>query len=231
MVKSISVSFLTTLLVAGSALAVEKYQLDPAFEAMRTVNLNGKDVKVTNHLDITGATDLHKLGYRGKETKAIVVDNYVDPTHPALTGLTASSLHGKYYALTMENPDHGMHVTGIVRETAPEAKIKFITSYDVNGFRTKKSLCEALEEAARSEGDIVNLSWGLGRQIPPEIKAALKNIVDSGKVIFLALGNEYQFKSKRPQAIDYAKNILALAADPEMQDMIVPIASTVYNTQ
>ncbi len=175
-------------------------------------------VQVKSHHEAMRANFLPKTA-RGRNVKVIVVDNYIDSTHKDFTDvLTNSTIPGAYENGMAEG--HGTHVAGIIHGLAPEAMIKFISRYelDSNGkhIRTDATVVRALQEAARSEGDIVNLSFGLGQHITPQFKQALQDIVDSGKVISLAYGNDFDKFTGKSTSLQFLK----LAEDPRFKGMI-----------
>ncbi|OFX01302.1 MAG: hypothetical protein A2W62_04455 [Alphaproteobacteria bacterium RIFCSPLOWO2_02_42_7] len=224
--KTIVLSFLTTtLLIRNTFAEQEDLTSSCVIKPTHSITKGSQTFKATNYLEITGAKELHEKGFKGKGTKAIIIDNCFLPHGEQPDNLTKSSISGSYNPKTMTAPGHGTNVLEIMKEIAPTATFKFITRYDPLGNKSSNSVCSALEEAARSEGDVVNLSFGLGLT-DQKIYQALQNVVDSGKVIFVSFGNEYE---KAPdQANLYSKKLIELAATPKMKGRLVPVASSEY---
>ena len=239
MLKSIALSFLMIISLTGTVFAMEDDLVDSPLVTKHTILVDQEKIYATNYLEITGVASLHKLGFKGANTKAIIIDNYIDPEHKALVNnLTQSIIPGTHHSNTILG--HGTHVSGIIQEIVPEAEIKFISCHGGQEDSSTDALLAALEEAALSKGDVVNLSLTLIAKnfkpqiqytpyddIDPEIELAFEKIIDSGKAIFVALGNEYDFSAK--VADIYSTKLMKLADKPEMKGMLTLVASSDYD--
>ncbi len=85
---------------------------------------------------------------------------------------------------------HGTHVTGIVSSVAPQVEI---IPVKVGSFDGDQAFVKAIEIAALSSAKIVNISLRLshtGRELSPNVRKALIQLAESGKLIVIAAGNE-----------------------------------------
>lgn len=179
----------------------------------------------THYIKRVGAQELRESVGESTQGKAIVIDNYLDPSHTDLAeNLTTSIITGQYESGMC--PSHGTFTTGVVRNLVRDGEIKFISRYEcgVNGtyVRTDESVARAIKVAAQSSGDVVNMSFGLG-SISRPIFEAMQEVVDSGKVIFLAFGNGGG-KNKA-----YLNHLIKCVNDPRMKGRVILVGNLMYD--
>lgn len=263
MLRFVSVSTaLSFSLLASSALFAtpsslhEEYkkELNASNSPIRVVSVNGQEKIALNHLKITGTDNVHQQSITGKGAKVIVIEAFFDPNHhsyaPNLTESTilqANTPRG-FFSDYVASPlakylfgHHAAHVTGTITNMAPEAKVRVIdygkeASYDTPDavLFARKSISQALEIAAQSTGQIVNLSQRLEAKenhqthgISSETRKAMIKVAQSGKIIVAAAGNE---GVKLGDDV-YTDSLAKLAADPEMMGRLVLVGATKYSHQ
>jgi hypothetical protein len=122
---------------------------------------------------------------------------------------------------------HGTHVAGIIHRLCPHAQIQFYSIEPRNRagkyIFSEESFCKALEAVAKQKGDIVNISYGF--VITERIKKALKAVVDSGKIITMAFGNEFNYKI----GTEISEGLIDFANSSEMRKRLLLIANLKYN--
>ena len=258
-IVSISAS-LSFLLLASSALPVlanqslhEEFakELAQLHSPICVVRHKNQEMIAVNHKKIIGAEELHSQGITGKGSKVIIIEAYFDQKHDdyaenlSESTLCAANASGGFWHDWLVHPqaiyqfgDHAAHITGTVRSVAPNAKLRvidyakeaFVPHEDIT-VSVNKSITKALQIAAKTEGDIVNLSQALVHKnlhkthaIPVETKRAMLNLARLGKIIVMAAGNENIALGDDV----YTKSLVALAADPEMLGRLVIVGATGY---
>lgn len=215
---------------------IGQYQINHEFERVSPKGIRHADHTgaAVDYLKITGAAALQAQGHTGAGTKAIVIDDCINPQHPALsTNLTDSCVPGNYrpYLSRIES-GHGTHVAGLIRNMAPDAQIKFIGAAELCFARAKRVfktqlIKDALRNAARSEGDVVNISLGLLERTAGHYQCSfmdeLQAVTDSGKIIFWAIGNE----GGRDRAM--IQKEIEMVNDPRFKGRIVLVNSSSYD--
>lgn len=189
--------------------------------------------ELVKYLDIIKATELHKEGFKGKGGEIIVIDNYIDREVATKPNVEMVDKNKWKKAPTTASgrkvtEGHGSHVSGIIHSIAPEATIKFISRYQKeNDLKTGKEVGientrRALRLAATTKGDVVNMSFSLDLK-KTKIIQALKDIVNSGKVIVKSIDND---ANEKPE---YVEALLNLAKDPEMKGRFWLVTNVYYD--
>lgn len=192
-------------------------------------------------LEYIGADKAHEENLTGKGVIVAVIDEGFDLDHK---GLRAQALPYRYntddrlpYADTSvhyrngryEFESHGTHVSGIIlggesgkfKGVAPNAKLIPIKMGIRGG---EKSFMKALELARKSPASIVNISMQLsysGRWINREVRQAIVDLAQSGKIIVVAAGNESLPMMHR----GYLSDLMSLAHSPEIQGRMILVGS------
>lgn len=189
--------------------------------------------------DLVGASHAHEQHLDGKGVVVAVLDEGFDSSHSFLKG-NFSSFH-RYNtrnknsqdvseSLVFENgkytfDSHGTHVSGIILNLAPQAEIIPIK---IEGFGGDQSFVKALNLAANSPADIVNISMRLsytGREISPNVRAALFKLAQAEKLIVIAAGNESSSLMEHP----YTSSLVELANNPLMKKRLLLVGASSYN--
>ncbi len=119
---------------------------------------------------------------------------------------------------------HGTHVTGIISNLAPQVTIIPIK---LDGFGGDQVFVKALHIAALSPAQIVNISMRLsytGREISPNVRKALIDLAETGKLIVISAGNESSPLMKSP----YTASLIELAHDPQMKGRLLLAGASSY---
>jgi subtilisin family serine protease len=215
---------------------------------------HGEEVAV-NHKKIIRAESVHRRGVTGKGSKVIVIEGNFDSTHADYAdnlspstlamGNVSEGLLVDYVVrplATYLEGGHAAHVSGTIAGksgVAPDADLRVIDYTkealvlcdDVTD-SAELSMRKALQIAAKSEGDIVNLSQALVHKalhgthgISPETRQAMINVAQSGKVIVIAAGNEGIELGEDA----YTKSLVDLAASPEMKGRLMLVGALGYD--
>ena len=192
-------------------------------------------------LETIGATLAHHQNLTGKGAIVAVIDEGFDLNHE---GLRAQTLPYRYntddklpYAdisvyyhrgkKRYEFESHGTHVSGIIlgggnlKGVAPDAKLIPIKMGIQSG---EKSLIKALNLARQSAAQIVNISMQLsfsGRWINAEVRKAIVDLAQSGKIIVIAAGNSHLPMMSQ----GYLSDLMQVAHSPEVQGRMIVVGS------
>jgi subtilisin family serine protease len=228
--------------------------LDRPKSPIHIVYHDGEEVVAVNHKKIIGAEGAHRQGITGSGAKVLVVEGNFDPTHSDYAGnLTTSTLAAANVSeglltdymirplATYLEGGHAAHVSGTIAGktgVAPDADLRvidytkeaFVPHEDVT-VSAERSVRKALQIAAQSKGDVVNLSQALvhkalheTRGISSETRKAMINVAQSGKIIVMAAGNE-----EIELGTDaYTKSLVELAASPEMKGRLMLVGALGY---
>ena len=251
MLRPVSISTaLSVLLLSSSAFPV---LANP--RVISPIHIVGEEEIAVHHKKIIGAEAVHHQGITGRGSKVIVVEAYFDQTHSDyadnLTQSTVAAanvsegLFNDYVTRPLDKYVKGLHaahVTGTIAGksgVAPDADIRvvdymketYVPHEDII-FSAEDSIRKALQIAAKTEGDIVNLSQALVHPafhenygISTETKKAMIDIAQSGKVIVMAAGNQgIKLGSNR-----YTKSLVDLAASPEMKGRLMLVGALGYD--
>jgi len=111
---------------------------------------------ISQGVDLTGASEYHNLGYKGRDTKVAVIDI-------GFNGLTNSQKHGElpedvvtedFTGTGLETGrNHGTAVAEIAHDMAPEAKLYLCKVADEVDLENAKDYC------IEQDVDIINHSW------------------------------------------------------------------------
>ncbi|MBX9621784.1 MAG: S8 family serine peptidase [Alphaproteobacteria bacterium] len=178
----------------------------------------------------------HQQNLTGKGLVVAVLDEGFDASHAALK----PQLSPYRYNTANQRSDvsetivfnkgsfrfesHGTHVAGIIANVAPDAKIIPIK---VQGFDGDQDFVKALQIASKSPAHIVNISLRLshtGRELSPNVYAALIKLAQSGKIIVIAVGNDGVPLMKNA----YTASLVQLSHDPEMQGRFILAGALSY---
>lgn len=125
---------------------------------------------------------------------------------------------------TYEFDSHGTHVSGIISTMAPQAEIIPIK---IDGFAGDQNFVKALKLAAESPAHIVNISMRLsytGREISPNVRLALFQLAQAGKLIVIAAGNDGAPLCKHA----YTASLVDLATHPLMKNRLLLVGASSY---
>jgi len=125
---------------------------------------------------------------------------------------------------TYQFDSHGTHVSGIIASLAPKVTIIPIK---LNGFGGDQVFVKALQIAASSPAHIVNISMRLsftGREVSPNVRQALIDLAEAGKLIVISAGNESQPLLHSA----YTASLLELAHDPRIKGRMLLAGASSY---
>ncbi len=182
------------------------------------------------------APHAHQHHLDGKGVVVAVIDEGFDHSHTSLKNQvspyrynTDNKTRDVSETLVFENgkytfESHGTHVTGIISSLAPQANIIPIK---VGNFGGDQAFVKALEIAASSPAHIVNISMRLshtGREISPNVRAALFQLAKAGKLIVIAAGNE----GAPLMHNTYTASLVELAHAPLMKERLLLAGASSY---
>ena len=101
---------------------------------------------------------------------------------------------------------HGTHVSGVVQQVAPSARIRVYRAVDSDGCATDFEIGQAITRAGQDGADIINLSLGsptVNDRAQPAIRAAIEGVVaDNPDVLVVcAAGNNGGTRPEWPAAL------------------------------
>jgi subtilisin family serine protease len=152
-----------------------------------------------------------------------ILDSGIDTTHPDLKRIVAGYDDGGFSAEDLIG--HGTHVGGIVAAVAnngvgitgvANCRLRvwkvFSDTPDDDGelFTDDETYLRALGHAAASQVRVVNLSLG-GFEASRTERALIKTIVDRGKVVVAAMGNEFEEGNPTEYPAAYS-NVISVGA-------------------
>jgi thermitase len=152
----------------------------------------------------------------GTGVTVAVVDTGVDSSHPALGNVT----FGFDFVDNDTDPSevggglaygHGTHVAGVVALVAPGATVMPVRAFDSNGYGDASTIASAIQWAAGSGADVINMSFGMYGKEPKVLKNAITSAHNQGIVLVASVGNDNS-NSPRYPAKDGSNNVLAVAA-------------------
>lgn len=187
---------------------------------------------------VVGLAHAHKKSLDGKGVIVAVLDEGFDTSHHVLKdNLSYVNRHNTINkktrdvseSLIFENgkyvfDSHGTHVTGIILNLAPQVEIIPIK---IDGFAGDQNFVKALELAAESPAHIVNISMKLsytGREISPNVRLALFQLAQTGKLIVIAAGNDASPLLKQR----YTASLVELTAHPLMLGRLLLVGASSY---
>ncbi|MBS0271344.1 MAG: S8 family serine peptidase [Proteobacteria bacterium] len=172
----------------------------------------------------------------GKGVVVAVLDEGFDSSHASLRNRlspyrynTTNKSRDVSETVIFENghyafESHGTHVSGIISGVAPQVEI---IPVKVGGFGGDQSFVKALEIAMLSSARIVNISLRLshtGRELSPNVRKALIQLAESGKLIVIAAGNEGAPMMKNV----YTASLIELTHDPLMNGRLLLAGAASY---
>lgn len=166
---------------------------------------SGVQLRPTVHPDLAGAL---VAGYDVVDDDAVPDDEatgLVDPVTGAVDAMAG----------------HGTHVAGIVRLTAPSARIMPVRALDATGTGTVWNVLRGAYWAADHGASVVNLSLGLHGSAG-SLKDLSADLQARGVVVVAAAGNDGRDRDNYPAAADCTVSVTATAAD----DAIASYATT-----
>lgn len=176
----------------------------------------------------------HAQRLDGEGISVAVIDEGFDPEHSVLKNNLISAHYNRDHTLRSvyepvffgtkgyEFENHGTHVTGIILGLAPKVQIIPIQLGEFGG---DQIFVKALQSAALSHADVVNISMRLnrtGREISPNVRQALINLATSGKIIVIAAGNDNSPLMKYA----YTKSLVDLSNDPSMEGRLLLVGAS-----
>ncbi len=193
-------------------------------------------------VDVIAASYAHNNNLTGKGVSIAVVDEGFDKNHSLIqNNLSHLRYNGDFNdwdvseSISYQNgkfvfASHGTHVSGIIAGedsrigVAPNATLIPVKMGVWGG---DQSIVKSLQMAQKSPADIVNISMQLsnsGNYINPNIKQALFDLANSGKIIVIAAGN-----SGIPMNYSgYTRDLMDLAHDSRMQGRMIVVGATTY---
>jgi subtilisin family serine protease len=187
---------------------------------------------------VVGTASAHQRALTGKGAIVAVLDEGFDSSHLSLKD-QFSPLHRHTTqshksqdiseSLIFENgryifDSHGTHVSGIISSLAPQSQIIPIK---IEGFDGDQTFVKALELAAKSPAHIVNISMRLsytGRELSPNVRTALLELAQSGKLIVIAAGNDAIPLMKSA----YTASLVELSHHPLMEKSLLLVGASTY---
>lgn len=119
---------------------------------------------------------------------------------------------------------HGTHVTGIILSLAPQVQVIPIKVGFLGG---DQAFVRALNRAASSPAQIVNISMRLshtGRELSPNVRQALLDLAQAGKLVVIAAGND----SSPLLRSAYTKSLVDLTHHPLMKGRLILTGASSY---
>jgi subtilisin family serine protease len=182
------------------------------------------------------ALHAHEQHLDGSGITVVVIDEGFDDLHSALKANfspfqynTDHSTRDVSESITYENgrfqiESHGTHVSGIIASIAPCVKIIPIK---VGGFGGDQSFVKALKLAATTKAHVVNISMKLtltGREIGLNVRSALTELANSGKLIVIAAGNDNISMLETA----YTSSLVELSQDPQIKGRLLIVGASTY---
>ncbi len=199
-----------------------------AYKAWNTISFSPQEV-----IEVAHAYD-HNL--TGRDVKVAILDEGFDTSHSGLQ----KQLSAYRYNTNNRSRDisesvifeegqfglesHGTHVAGIITGLAPEVEVIPIK---VGGLGGDQSFVKALQIAASSQADIVNISMKLsytGREVSPNVRNALIQLAQSGKLIIIAAGNESAPMMRQA----YTASLVELSHHPHINGRLLMVGASSY---
>jgi len=145
------------------------------------------------HLAAVGAPAAHDAGHRGNGVVVGVVDSGVDARHVQSTGLLAQVIAAKDFTSSRsaqwDKLGHGTHVSGLVAQVAPRAKLLSAKALGDGGEGSDRAIAEAIAWCVSQGSHVINLSLGSPSE-SPSISAAISAAISAGVTVVCASGNE-----------------------------------------
>jgi len=187
---------------------------------------------------LVGASHAHEQSLDGQGAIVAVIDEGFDSSHIFLKD-KFSSTH-RYNTRNPKSQDiseslvfedgkyifesHGTHVSGIISNLAPQAKIIPIK---IEGYGGDQSFVKALRLVTNCPAQIVNISMRLsytGREISPNVRTALLQLAQADKLIVIAAGNDSAPMMENP----YTASLVELSNNPLMKRRLLLVGATSY---
>lgn len=110
---------------------------------------------------------------------------------------------------------HGTCVAGVIRQTAPGARITVLRALDSDGVGSEDQIACAIQAAGRLMPDVINLSLGLESLggLPPLVLDAALRSLDPGIVVVAAAGNSPDEVPTWPAAFRRVVGVAGLTID------------------
>lgn len=187
---------------------------------------------------LVGAHHAHEKSLDGKDVVVAVLDEGFDASHTFLKDKFSSlNRHNTINKRTQdiseslifkngtyEFDSHGTHVSGIILNLAPQVEIIPIK---IEGFAGDQNFVKALQLATESPAHIVNISMQLsytGRAISPNVRFALFQLAQAGKLIVIAAGNDGAPMMQYP----YTSSLVELSNNPLMKQRLLLVGASSY---
>ncbi len=135
---------------------------------------------------------------QGEGVTVAVLDTGIALEHPDLKDAIIATRDFTGGNDPMDRNGHGSHCSGIVAAranqtgvigVAPKAKLMMGKVLNDSGYGMMDWIVEGINWAFESGADIISLSLG-SRRSDPKLEKAVKRVIDGGKIIIAAAGNE-----------------------------------------
>jgi subtilisin len=151
----------------------------------------------------------------GKRIKIGVIDTGVDYSHPDLQRSVYGGINLVHrHLLPMDDNGHGTHIAGTIAAAsqssgiigvAPHGAIYAVKAFDYNGSAFVSDIIQGIEWCVHYRMDIINMSFGM-KNHSKALEAAVRNAVNSGKVVVASSGNngkinQLDYPARFPQTI------------------------------
>ena len=108
----------------------------------------------------------HALGQRGAGRRIAIIDTACDLAIPALKARVDNLMRIAPEPVGVEDTSHGTAVALLIARVAPDARLDVYSVAGEQGRIDPGDVAAAIEQAAQSSADIINLSLGTGPRVP-----------------------------------------------------------------
>jgi len=159
-----------------------------------TGNTSGKSSTVNQQgAYMMNVGSLWAKGIKGAQTRVAVIDTGVDFSHSFLKGILEEGINVTDPGQAPNDDEsHGTHVSGIIHQVAPLAKIVPVKVLDKNGSGSISDIVKGIEWAIDQGVDVINLSIG-GDVDEPDFLHVLEKAASRGILVAMASGNDSRF--------------------------------------
>ena len=208
-----------------------------------SLQIQAKDIGELDLDDVKRIIGVQKpaVGLMGYRTKIGIIDGYFDPKSDTESSLSKSTKR----AFSKQAPqsvafrahaighDHANHVSSIIHQIAPKAKLRVIDMYDEPSVKDASGhnarLIAAINAAIKSKVDFINISQRISPdndgdgKISKGLKKAFYKARNAGIGIIKSAGNDNELSGSTP----YTKSLSKLLY--EMKGSMVIVAATAYD--
>lgn len=146
---------------------------------------------------------------QGEGVKIAIIDTGVDVEHPDLKDNIKGAINMFDHTTDVSDEyGHGTHVAGIiagsgkagVKGVAPKAELYIAKVLDGNGNGSMANVLDGITFAINYNVDILCMSLGVGRELPPMLKERIDEAYRNGITMICATGNSGK------QSVEYPAN-------------------------